>query len=134
MGIDSVGGDESEDCDGSDDVHEGDERTGAKDGAWEGSSGVADFFAHGGDEFEAGEGKGDLRPEVDGVPIPGGHHVGGGEVGGGTVAEADYGGDADEDYKWDVGADAAGVLEPLTDIEADDVEDYGDYEERERDC
>ena len=69
-------------------VHEGDERAGAEDGAGQGAARIAHFFAHGGDQFEAGEGEGDLRPEIDRVPVPRGHHVAEREVGRGAMTQA----------------------------------------------
>ncbi len=128
--IDVGGGDESQDGERSDDVHEGDERAGAEDGAGQGAARIADLFAHGGDQFEAGEGEGDLRPEVDRVPVPCGQHVGDGEVGGGAMAESRrVPAMHDQHDERHVGADAAGVLQPLADVEADDVEDHGDQEQ-----
>ena len=43
-------------------------------------------------------------------------------------------GDDDEDGKGQVSADAAGVLQPLADVEADDVQPDGNEEKAERDC
>jgi len=47
-------------------------------------------------------------------------------VGDGAVTKGDDGGNDDEDEKRDVGADASGILEPLADVEADEVEADGD--------
>ena len=69
--IEVGGGHEREDGEGSGNVDEGDEGAGGEDGAGQGAARVADFFAHGGDELEAGEGEGDLGPEIDGVPVEG---------------------------------------------------------------
>jgi hypothetical protein len=133
LGIDVVGGDEGENGEGANDVHESDERARAEDRAGQRAAGIVDLFAHGGDKFKAGEGEGDLRPEVDGVPVPCGKHVGAGEVGGGAVAEHDEASYGDKHEQRDVSADAAGVLEPLADVETDDVEEHGNGKQGERD-
>ena len=69
-------------------VHERDERAGAEDSARQRAARIVHFLAHGGNQFEAGESKGDLRPEIDRIPVPRGHHVGQGEMRGGAVAQA----------------------------------------------
>src|SRR6202034_2588989 len=84
-------------------------------------------------EFEAGEGKGDLRPEIDGVPVPRRQHVADGEVRDGSVAPREECAERDEDGKRQEGADSACVLQPLADVEADDVQPDGDEEKAERD-
>ena len=133
LGVEVGGGHQGENGEGADDIHEGDERAGAEDGARQGAARIADFLAHGGDEFEAGEGEGDLRPEVDRVPVPRGHHVAEREVGCRAVVKIDDGGDAGEHEERHIGSHAAGILEPFADVEADDVQDHGDQKHGQRD-
>ncbi len=80
--IEIAGGHQCEDGKGSGDIHERDQSPGAKDGPRQSAARLTNLFAHGGNEFETGEGKRDLRPEVDRVPVPGRQYVGDGEVGG----------------------------------------------------
>src|ERR1019366_5008284 len=59
------------------------------------------------------------------------------EMGGGSemraVAEGDRGADDEQNQKRNVGADASGVLQPLADVEANDVQPNGDQQQSHRD-
>ena len=86
--IDVAGRHQGENGECAADVHEGDERPCAEDGARQGAARIAHFFTHCRNQFKAGEGECDLRPEIDRVPIPRGHHVVQREMRGGAVAKS----------------------------------------------
>ena len=132
LGIEAGRRREREDGEGSGNVHEGDERAGAEDCARQSTARIAHLFGHAGNQLEAGEREGDLRPEVDGVPIPRGTHVGERELRDRAVAQADQHGHAGEDQQRQIGADAARVLQPFADVEADDVEHHRDQKQGQR--
>ena len=50
-----------------------------------------------------------------------------------AVAEANDDGDSGKHEQRHIGSDAARVLKPFADVEADDVENHGDEQQTERD-
>ena len=131
-GLDLLRGNQREHRKGADDVDDGDQHSGGEHCTRESFARIANLIAHGGDQLKPGKGEGDLRPEIDGIEIPVRHHVGNREVRDGTVAHINKGCDGGKHQQRNVGGDAARVLQPLADVQADDIQDHCDGQQNER--
>ncbi len=85
----------------------------AENGARQRPPRVADFRAHRRNEFESGEGKHDLRPEIHRVPIPVRHHVCEREVRQRALLKPQSPGYSHKNEQRQIGAHAACVLQPF---------------------
>ena len=127
------GGHQRENGKGADDVHQGNQRPSAKDGPRQRPARIAHFFAHGRDKLQSSEGEGDLRPEVDRVPVPCGQHVLDGEVRRRAVPETNDRGNNGQHHQGNIRADAARILQPLADVQPHDVQHHGHQKHGQRD-
>ena len=128
LGIQIGGGHEGENGKRSDDVHEGDERAGAEDGSRQRAARIVHLFAHGRDQFEPGECKRDLRPEIDRVPVPRGQHVGDSEMGRRAVPTGNDRSNAHQHQQRHIGSHAARILQPFADVQPDDVQHHSNQQ------
>ena len=92
-------------------------------GAADGSLRIADLAAHDGAEFQPAEGERDLRPEVQVVPVPFGHHADGCRS---TVPQERHQAGKDDDDSGNARRHGSKVLVPFADLEADEVRNQGD--------
>ncbi len=114
------------------DVHQCNQCSGAEYRTRKRTPRITHLFAHRGDKLKPSESKRDLRPEVHRVPVPRRHHVLHGKVRRRAVLEHDDHRYEAKYHERQIRADAAGILQPLADIQANDVEDHRNQEQSQR--
>src|SRR6202034_797736 len=112
-------------CSRSDYVTKSHRHASKKQRKWNRAAWIFDLFSHEGGSFGAAEGEGQHRPEDYVVEVSAGLHRVQRELSGGAVTMPGNQSHYDDDADGDPHSECAHIMQPLADVEADDVQQRG---------